>query len=446
MTDLPRTRYASSRDGTAIAFMAWGSGPAVVSISSPLPAQGGLVVAQETGGAFPRRIERLLAASHSLLAYDPRGVGESKRGIARAGLDEHVADLEAVLSAAGVDDVALAAYQHATPVAIRFTAENPTRVRRLFLKDPYVSFEDVASAVSYNDLAQGDWDAFLAVLASLMAGAYAVSKLEVIERFSEAVAQSDYVALLDGAREFDVSKIARNVACPTLVLRDRGNWAGIPAEASRRAAQLIPGAEFFEPTAPFAGAIRDPIERAARFLGDDPDQQSNSGRQPAAGFATILFTDVVLSTPMLTTLGDARMREVMRDHDAVCEAAITKRGGRVVKTIGDAFMAEFTLPSAAIEAAIAIQRGIREQFADSDVPVRLRIGINAGEPIVEDDDLHGASVVIAKRLESEADTGGILVSEVVRQAVAGKDFEFEDRGEVELKGFEQPVRAWAVRW
>ncbi len=79
-------------------------------------------------------------------------------------------------------------------------------------------------------------------------------------------------------------------------------------------------------------------------------------------------------------------------------------------------------------------------------PPRLRIGINAGEPIVEDDALHGASVVIAKRLESGAETDGILVSDVVRQAVAGKDFEFEDRGEVELKGFDQPVRAWAVHW
>ena len=104
------------------------------------------------------------------------------------------------------------------------------------------------------------------------------------------------------------------------------------------------------------------------------------------------------------------------------------------------------MPSAAIDAAIAIQRGVRERFADSDVPVRMRIGINAGEPIVEDDDLHGASVVIAKRLESEAETDGILISDVVRQAVAGKDFEFEDRGEVELKGFEEPVRAWSVRW
>ena len=103
-------------------------------------------------------------------------------------------------------------------------------------------------------------------------------------------------------------------------------------------------------------------------------------------------------------------------------------------------------PSAAVECAIAMQRGIRDQFADADVPIRLRIGINAGEPIVEDDDLHGASVVIAKRLESAAATNGILISEGVKQLLAGKDFTFTDQGEIALKGFEEPVRAWPVAW
>ena len=97
-------------------------------------------------------------------------------------------------------------------------------------------------------------------------------------------------------------------------------------------------------------------------------------------------------------------------------------------------------------AAIAAQRGIRERFAGSEVPIRIRIGINAGEPIEEDGDLHGTSVVIAKRLESAADHGGILVSDVVKQMVTGKDFDFEDRGPVQLKGFDEPVHAWAVRW
>lgn len=80
------------------------------------------------------------------------------------------------------------------------------------------------------------------------------------------------------------------------------------------------------------------------------------------------------------------------------------------------------------------------------MPIRLRIGINAGEPIVDGDDLHGASVVIAKRLESAAAVDGILIADGVKQLLAGKDFAFAGEGDVELKGFPDPVRAWSVEW
>ena len=200
--------------------------------------------------------------------------------------------------------------------------------------------------------------------------------------------------------------------------------------------ERIPGAELLR------YADSDAYWQVLRQALTGPDQPHATGQ----GFRTILFTDVVASTPLLVQLKDERMRAIMRDHDAVLHAAVTEHDGRVIKTIGDAFMADFAVPSAAVACAIAMQRGIRDQFADADVPIRLRIGINAGEPIAEDDDLHGASVVIAKRLESAAPTDGILVSDVVKQAVAGKDFSFSDQGEVELKGFEEPVRAWAVEW
>ncbi len=136
----------------------------------------------------------------------------------------------------------------------------------------------------------------------------------------------------------------------------------------------------------------------------------------------------------------------MRDHDAVLSAVVGEHSGRVVKTIGDAFMVEFALPSAAVECAIAMQRGIQARFADTEVPIRLRIGINAGEPIVDHDDPHGLSVNIAKRLESAAPENGILIADGLKQLLAGKDFEFTDQGEVALKGFDEPVRAWAVGW
>ncbi len=76
----------------------------------------------------------------------------------------------------------------------------------------------------------------------------------------------------------------------------------------------------------------------------------------------------------------------------------------------------------------------------------MRIGLNAGEPVAEEDDLFGTAVQFAARICDHAEPGQILVSDVVRQLVAGKDFLFSDRGEVALRGFEDPVRLYEVRW
>ncbi|GAG47645.1 unnamed protein product [marine sediment metagenome] len=79
-------------------------------------------------------------------------------------------------------------------------------------------------------------------------------------------------------------------------------------------------------------------------------------------------------------------------------------------------------------------------------PIRVRVGMNAGEPIAEDEDLFGTAVIEAARIAAAAKGGEILVSNVVRELAKGKDFLFADRGEVALKGFEEPVRLYEVRW
>ncbi len=109
-------------------------------------------------------------------------------------------------------------------------------------------------------------------------------------------------------------------------------------------------------------------------------------------------------------------------------------------------MASFTSASSALDAAIAMQRAITEHFAENETPIRIRVGINAGEPIEEDDDLYGASVIRAARVMGQADGGEILVTDVVRQLVEGKEYVFGDRGAADLKGFEVAVRLFEVRW
>ncbi|MCI0843101.1 MAG: adenylate/guanylate cyclase domain-containing protein, partial [Chloroflexi bacterium] len=79
-------------------------------------------------------------------------------------------------------------------------------------------------------------------------------------------------------------------------------------------------------------------------------------------------------------------------------------------------------------------------------PINVRIGLNAGEPIAEDEDLFGTAVNLAARIAAKAEGGEILVADVVRQLVAGKEFLFNDRGDTEMRGFEDPVRVYEVRW
>jgi class 3 adenylate cyclase len=107
-----------------------------------------------------------------------------------------------------------------------------------------------------------------------------------------------------------------------------------------------------------------------------------------------------------------------------------------------------------VRCAIAIQRGIEATPNSSatatapqpDDQLRVRIGLNAGEPIEEHDDLFGTSVNLAARIAAKAHGGEILASDVVRQLVAGKGLLFADRGDTVLRGFEDPVRLYEVRW
>jgi len=109
-------------------------------------------------------------------------------------------------------------------------------------------------------------------------------------------------------------------------------------------------------------------------------------------------------------------------------------------------MASFPSVTRALEGAIAMQRAFAEYNESAEEPLRVRIGLNAGEPIREEQDLFGTVVIMAARIAAKAAGGEILTSDVVRQLVAGKGFLFADRGEVVLRGFEDSVRLYEVRW
>ena len=163
---------------------------------------------------------------------------------------------------------------------------------------------------------------------------------------------------------------------------------------------------------------------------------------------TVAYTDVVRSTELKTGRGDAPAHRVMQAHFGIIRGQIQQHGGREVKTLGDGFMVAFGSARSAVDWAVHVQRAIAQRKAQSsEEQLQVRIGINTGEAIPEDDDLFGSAVVAAQRITSKAQGGQILVSEIVRGVVgAPKDVEFVERGRFRLKGFPERWRLYEVPW
>lgn len=184
------------------------------------------------------------------------------------------------------------------------------------------------------------------------------------------------------------------------------------------------------------------------FLGrvTDPKPKPSDGR---AAFdhahRTIMFTDIVDSTAMTARLGDVRAVEMVRAHDALVRRALKDRGGREVKHTGDGIMASFNEVVAAVECARSIQQAFDAFNLASREKLHVRIGIDAGEPVADSNDLFGSTVQMAARLCQSAEPETIVVSEAVSDITAGR-FPTTRLGHRSLKGFARPVETFEVNW
>src|SRR3989440_6220808 len=166
-----------------------------------------------------------------------------------------------------------------------------------------------------------------------------------------------------------------------------------------------------------------------------------------SGIRTILFTDIVESTVLTQQMGDDAAMELVELHDSIVRGALKDLGGREVKHLGDGIMASFVSAASAVKCAARVQSEIAKHIkANADQPIRVRVGIAAGEPVERHNDLFGVTVQLASRLCSHAEAEQILVSNVVAELCQGKVLPFQDARELDLKGFDQPVRAHAVNW
>jgi class 3 adenylate cyclase/DNA polymerase III delta prime subunit len=163
---------------------------------------------------------------------------------------------------------------------------------------------------------------------------------------------------------------------------------------------------------------------------------------------TVMFTDVAGSTALRERVGEDEAERLRLAHDAIVSGAVDEHDGTVVKHLGDGVMATFASSAQAVSAAVAIQQGLdrinRERRSE---PIKVRIGISAGDVTVEDDDYFGIPVVEAQRLEASAEPATIRCAALVRQLSRGRgDHDFAEIGALDLKGLAEPLDAYEVRW
>jgi class 3 adenylate cyclase len=253
----------------------------------------------------------------------------------------------------------------------------------------------------------------------------------------------------------DLTGVLREVRAPTLVVHMAG---ALPDRVPRAVAALIPDARL-------VSVQRDPndarsivhIQREVAIKGFLNEGMEHTAAAPSGALVTILFTDITDSTALTQRLGDAAAQELVRAHNTIVRDALRPQGGTEIKHTGDGIMASFPSASGALECAVAIQKAVEGHRDPEPIlseakepetrdPLSVHIGLNAGEPVAEEQDLFGTAVQLARRICDHAEGGEILASDVVRQLAAGKGFLFADRGETGLRGFEDPVRLYEVRW
>jgi class 3 adenylate cyclase/tetratricopeptide (TPR) repeat protein len=165
----------------------------------------------------------------------------------------------------------------------------------------------------------------------------------------------------------------------------------------------------------------------------------------ASSLVTILFTDLVGSTELLSRAGDEEAQRIFRAHHNLLAETAAAHGGAEVKWLGDGLMGAFLSAADALRCAVAMQQASRRPVAGEHLAIR--VGLNAGEAFRDESDYFGTPVVVARRLCDSASAGQIICSELVAGLLAGRaGFDFDSLGKLELKGVPQPVAALEVRY
>jgi pimeloyl-ACP methyl ester carboxylesterase len=427
----PETRYAKS-GGLNIAYQVVGEGPLDLIY---VPGWISNVELMWDEPAHAHVLDRLASFSR-LILFDKRGTGLSDPvpldGLPT--LEERMDDVRAVLDAVDCEQAALFGFSEGGLMSVLFAATYPDRItalvlygvfaKRIWSPDYPWAPKPEARAREIEEL-EKNWSHTMD-LDTLAPSEDEAFKNRLATYFRRSASPGAAVALMRMNTQIDVRDVLPSIQAPTLVLH-RKDDLDANVDEGRWLAEQIPGATFVELPGDahtlWGGDTDSVVDEIEEFL-----TGARRGPEPDRVLATVLFTDIVGSTEQAKKLGDRRWRELLERHHTVVRQQLDRFNGREIDTAGDGFLAAFDGPARAIRCGYAIESGVRG------LGLGVRAGVHTGECELFGEKVAGLAVHTGARIASQAGPGELLVSQTVKDLVAGSGISFEDRGEHELKG------------
>ncbi|HTG46913.1 MAG TPA: adenylate/guanylate cyclase domain-containing protein [Actinomycetota bacterium] len=444
--EIPQTCYARTADGIHVGYQVVGSGP-IDLVFVPYDYSN-----IEASWDFPPFVSfvRALTSVGRVILFDRRGSGTSDRVWAggAATIEAQMDDIRAVMDAVGSERAFIFGIESGAALCFTFAATHPQRTSGVIVHGALArgtrspDYEALWSHDDFEDWyerVEREWGqpSFVREFVELVSPSLANDEglVRAFGRYLRLSASpGDAIARDRAVEETDIRHILPTVQVPTLVLHRTGDRLE-PLVQARYIAARTPGARFIElPGDDHLYPLDDLVPHIAAFADSIRVEQAEFDRV----LATVMYTDIVDSTARAASLGDARWQDIRAQHDAIVRSQISRYRGREIKSMGDGFLVTFDGPARAVRCATTI--------ADAVPPlgIEIRAGLHTGEIALEGADVAGLGVVIGARVGALAGASEVLVSQTVKDLVAGSGLTFEDAGEHELKGVPDRWRLYRV--